>query len=440
MGWGPVPRGRAARARFVRAHRRSVQRWLDDLAAAGLVEHEPERDAGGRWWRTQIVLLAAPAPTAAELAVTKRRARRWRVRERARRRRPRRAPSLGTIRARSGVPSPRTQARIVLDRRMRTHEARRRDLVESQIAAATERRDLAHPFGAPPSSALSLTASSRSQTIGAAGGTSSARRSARTKTDDERVAGETGARGRAARLAEVRRAAAARAELLEPQVRTRVGEVARWPAGRRCPLGRLREAWVVHRYGLAKAVDAGGALAGAVPPDLAVRVGRAIALYETFADARPPGWPRGGAAALCGLAGQRRADVMAGDVARLLVLAKGMRAAALLVDAKRLDRARARAAARHAPSAGRLVFRVVRRLPRIETAEARRRRVRDAVLLIGRDPAAWPNAELALETLPIVPRSDLVGPDRCEELDGVGARAARYRNELEQGRWRLRCE
>lgn len=131
---------------------------------------------------------------------------------------------------------------------------------------------------------------------------------------------------------------------------------------------------------------------------------------------------------------------MAGDVARLLVLAKGMRAAVLMAEAMRLDRARARAAARQAPSAGRLVFRVVRRLPRIETAEARRRRVRDTVLLIGRDPAAWPNAELALETLPIVPRVELVGPDRCEELDGVGARAARYRNELKRGRWRLRCE
>jgi hypothetical protein len=314
-----------------------VQRWLDDLAAAGLVEHEPERDADGRWWRTQIVLLAAPAPAAAERAVAMRRARRWRVRERARRRRLRRVPSLGTIRARSGVPSARTQARIALGRRFGAHEARRRGLVETQIAAAAQRRDLAHPFGAPPSSALSLTPSNRWRTTGAAGGTSSARRSARTVTDDERVAGETGARGREARLAEVRRAAVARTALLEPQVHTRVGEVERWPAGRRCPLGRLREAWVAHRYGLAKAVDAGGALAGAVPPDLAVRVGRAIALYETFADERPPGWPRGGAAALGALASQRRADVMAGDVARLLVLAKGMRAAVLMVEAMRLD-------------------------------------------------------------------------------------------------------
>ena len=59
MGWGAVPRGGSERARFVRAHRKSVQRWLDDLQAAGVVAHEPERDNLGRWWRTQIVLLAA---------------------------------------------------------------------------------------------------------------------------------------------------------------------------------------------------------------------------------------------------------------------------------------------------------------------------------------------------------------------------------------------
>jgi len=87
MGWGPVPRGRLERARFVRAHRRSVQRWLDDLEAAGLVLHEPERDGDGSWWRTQIVLLAAPEPSPGELAVAHKRARRWRARERARRRR-----------------------------------------------------------------------------------------------------------------------------------------------------------------------------------------------------------------------------------------------------------------------------------------------------------------------------------------------------------------
>ena len=58
------------------------------------------------------------------------------------------------------------------------------------------------------------------------------------------------------------------------------------------------------------------------------------------------------------------------------------------------------------------------------TTEARRQRVRDAVLLLGRDPAAWPNAELALAALPIAQLA-LLDHDRCEELDGIGARAAR---------------
>ena len=47
------------RARFVRQHRKSVQRWLDWLALAGLVEHTPQQDEEGFWWRT--VIRAAPA-------------------------------------------------------------------------------------------------------------------------------------------------------------------------------------------------------------------------------------------------------------------------------------------------------------------------------------------------------------------------------------------
>ncbi len=65
--------------------------------------------------------------------------------------------------------------------------------------------------------------------------------------------------------------------------------------------------------------------------------------------------------------------------------------------------------------------------------------MRDLVLLEGGDPAAWPNAALALAHLPALVAGSvrLLGPDRFEELDGVGARAARYRAELERGRWRL---
>ena len=137
MGWGPVPRGAAERARFVRAHRASVQRWLDDLQAAGLVAHEPERDGDGRWWRTQIVLLRAPEPSTSELAVARRRARGWRWRERARRRaRAAWRRAWAAIRARSGVPGARRRARLALERSvLGAHEARRRAAVEAEIAA-----------------------------------------------------------------------------------------------------------------------------------------------------------------------------------------------------------------------------------------------------------------------------------------------------------------
>ncbi|MEO8691002.1 MAG: hypothetical protein ABI611_22660 [Solirubrobacteraceae bacterium] len=68
--------------------------------------------------------------------------------------------------------------------------------------------------------------------------------------------------------------------------------------------------------------------------------------------------------------------------------------------------------------------------------------MRDAVLLAGADPAAWPNAELALRHVPelrVARGSDpqLVDLDGCAELDGVGARAARYRAELDHGHWQL---
>ena len=64
------------------------------------------------------------------------------------------------------------------------------------------------------------------------------------------------------------------------------------------------------------------------------------------------------------------------------------------------------------------------------------------MLLAGGDPAAWPNAELALEHIPALRAArasdpQLVDRDRYAELDGVGARAARYRTELARGDWQL---
>jgi len=196
----------------------------------------------------------------------------------------------------------------------------------------------------------------------------------------------------------------------------------------------------VHRYGLARVAESGAAAAGPTRPALGRLVRRAIELYEAYAECRPPGWPPGGAAALCALAAQGRAHRLAGDVARLLVLAKAMRATALDNDAQRLGRARSRAARRATPPEARIAFRTQR--ARLETAEQRRQRVRDAVLLSGGNPAGWPNAELALDYIPAlraarVGEPQLVDRDRYAELDGVGARAQRYRAELTRGEWQL---
>ena len=62
MGWRGIPdRGdEQAVARFVKRHRKSVQRWLDWLQLAGLVSHTPQQDEEGFWWRTIIELHPVP--------------------------------------------------------------------------------------------------------------------------------------------------------------------------------------------------------------------------------------------------------------------------------------------------------------------------------------------------------------------------------------------
>lgn len=454
MGWGVVPRGGVERARFVRAHRRSVQRWLDDLQFVGIVAHEPEKDCDGLWWRTQLVLLTAPEPTDLELQVARLRARGWPARDQARRRRARTAPSLGSIRERSGVPTAATCAAAARRRVSDARTARRRAAVDALLT---------HPFGAPPSSADESLSPRRPSRDEVALEGSAATCSVRTDEEHGAVVALTGARATrasgawraqtdngdcaeevrrlsredfdalVARLLTVRAAPPWRASLRRTQASARVAEVLRWPAGRVCPLGRLREAWAAQRYGLARVGERGAADAGPVRPDL---VGRAIRLYEAHEDDRPPGWPRSGAAALCMLAAQRRAGSLAGDVATLLALAKGMRAVALEHDHGRLARARIRAVARRRPTPSPFTFRLA--AARVETAERRRQRIRDAVLLSGGDPAAWPNAALASRWLfRREPAPRLVDQDRLEELDGYGARAARYRAQLAGGAWRL---
>ena len=202
-----------------------------------------------------------------------------------------------------------------------------------------------------------------------------------------------------------------------------------------CPYGRLREVWVAYRHGLDVVARSGTGWAGRRRMATEARVQRAIALYERHVSQRPPGWPDTGPAALAALASQGRADSLAGDVARLLILAKQMRAAERERSPARRERQTRRAQRRASPPPGRLKFRRADGA-RWETPEQFRQRIRDRLLLAGEDPTLWPNAALAAGRALTGPLR-LTGPDRYEALDGVGARVLRYRADLEHGRYRL---
>lgn len=94
--------------------------------------------------------------------------------------------------------------------------------------------------------------------------------------------------------------------------------------------------------------DNGTGAGGRLTVGLGRRAAHAAALYETHVAARPRGWPASGPAALTVLAAERRAGTLAGDVRRLLNLAKDMRALNQHGDPERVERARRRAATRMA--------------------------------------------------------------------------------------------
>ena len=219
--------------------------------------------------------------------------------------------------------------------------------------------------------------------------------------------------------------------------------------GRIWPPDRLREAWVVYRYGTAirddwltpdsgpeRVGDHGAGDAGTRGRGQQHRAATAIALYELHAEHRPAGWPRAGAAALCVLAALGRADTLEGDIARLLVLAKDMRACIILSDAERRARMARRALARARPMPSPLSFRSSRRA-RWETIEQRRCRLRDELLLTGDDPSTWTIAAAIEHRIGPNPPAELVDDVDDQELDGARSRQLRYADELRFGRWDL---
>lgn len=141
------------------------------------------------------------------------------------------------------------------------------------------------------------------------------------------------------------------------QLRRRAEIVRSAPVRGRLPYTFLRDAWGVARHGVDALLtnpelrpnDDG---IGIRSPRLHARLRRAIAIYDEFADERPPGWPATGAGALLRLAADPLPYPLLSDITRLLKLARDMRALALHNDPTRLARATRRASRRaedHAP-------------------------------------------------------------------------------------------
>ena len=168
MGWRDIPRMSTdpnvgiglrrrryeqQRARFVRKHRKSVQRWLDWLQDAGLVAHTPQQDEEGFWWRTIIELHPVPQLPAGLVAEAVDRRSGWWARERRRDGRGRRR-NLTAILRRARLSRTQRRARGVARRRELKHRAERQRVraLAAQSLADAAKTHVTHPFGASTTS------------------------------------------------------------------------------------------------------------------------------------------------------------------------------------------------------------------------------------------------------------------------------------------------
>jgi hypothetical protein len=154
-------------------------------------------------------------------------------------------------------------------------------------------------------------------------------------------------------------------EAIADQANARALELAGWGLDRGWPFSRLREAWVVARYGATAAADSGPAGAGPLYPDDYARLRRAVARYERNAAAAPEGYPAGGLAALLHLGTLASTELTGGPrtlryaVGALDQLSRRMRALATAESASRHEAAAVRARRRREPPSQRRAFQLV---------------------------------------------------------------------------------
>jgi hypothetical protein len=312
MGWRGIPeRGdEQAVARFVKRHRKSVQRWLDWLELAGLVSHTPQQDEEGFWWRTIIELHPVPQLPVELLHEAIERRAGWPARERRRAGRGR-CRNLTAILRRARLSKAQRRSRGITRRReLACHAERQR--VRAQVVdrlADAAKTHVTHPFGASTTSRSSLEEISQAETFnrgltGARARFSEIVTALQTSTTgSEKNRPGTGEELRWAVYNEVK---AKRFERTDqewaPCLRSptrRLEQLLVWPERTPLPRWRLIEAWTVAAHGSYMAVAGGFRLAfwSEHAAHHGPRLDRALARYARYADARPAGFPAAAVAA-----------------------------------------------------------------------------------------------------------------------------------------------
>lgn len=410
MGWSPAPRGEGPeRERWLNAHRKTLQRWLDWLHDAGLVTHTPQQDEEDVWWRTIIELHGAPAGDPEVLQEVAQRRLRWPARERRREHRGRGRPA--GRRARNLTAVLRRARLSQAERRARGAARRRAERVYAERAAVRAAVCQSLEDAAKDTSDASLRGSTTSRTALNANSETETPNRGLTRAGFTKIpavlssqTSTTGTEkspavsGDELRWAIYREVLGARYSLSDDDWRPRlaasqrrVEEVSTWPEARACPRWRLIEAWTVAAHGPYMAAAGGFRLAlwreGA--EHHGARLDRALVRYACCVDARPPQFPAGAIAALAHFWAQHtpRQDGaehgMAYDVQRFNELTKQMSAYSHVRARGYVARSRARAERRKTAAA--LAEQVNLRLPfRISDSA----RVRVAAQLLDNDHPA----------------------------------------------------
>ena len=269
----------------------------------------------------------------------------WPERERRRQARGRRR-DLTAILRRARLSRSERRARAMLRRQLLERHAERQRVRQAvaDSLAQTVRSHLRHPFGASTTSRTSLEEVSQDETphrgLTRAPALVSEPASAQPRQTPvtQREAARTGEETRWAVYNEIVAARFTRSDqewepFLSAPAR-RVEELLDWPESVACPRWRLIEAWTIAAHGPHMALAGGFRLAfwSEQAEHHGPRLERALARYQRFSDARPPGWPASPVAALARfLSGHvRRQDGpehgMAYDVARFNELTKQMSA------------------------------------------------------------------------------------------------------------------